>query len=181
MTPELFNLDPVSVYLDYLIRNSLPKNAPLSPKNIILSRVLSGPTIAKYPDTLVIEHRQTGTFHDNALAAGANDLQIDDVLFKSHLTSRLHLNTRRIQADINNCKGWYYGRPILLTIATLTGDPSNGMVNFIVTNSYLGDLYNKSTEGLRDLPQLDELLAAHAATMTDELTKPKPAVVQAVA
>lgn len=181
MTPEVHNLDPVSVYLDYLIRNTLPKSAPLSPKDIILSRVLSGPEIEKRPGVLVIEHRQVRPFQENAMSSDVGVAMINDMLFKSHLTSRLTLNTRRIQADVNNCKGWHYGRPILLTIATMVGTISDGNVSFVITNTYLGDTYTGPTQGLAQLPELLELLDEHNGVMSEELTKPKPAVVRAVA
>lgn len=180
MTPEVLQLDPVSVYLDYLIRSSLPKNAPLSPKDIILSRVLSGALIASYPDTLVIEHRQSRPFNELALTLGDSPA-IEDMLFKSNLTTRQNLNTRRIQPDVNNCKGWHYGRPILLTIATMSGSTDGVTQNFIVTNSYLGEQYAGPTKGLLQLPELKDLLEAHYATMHQELGKDKPGVINAVA
>ena len=180
MTPEVLQLDPVSIYLDYLIRSSLPKNAPLSPKDIILSRVLSGPLIQSFPDTMVIEHRQSRPFNELALTPGDSPA-IDDMLFKSNLTTRQNLNTRRIQPDVNNCKGWHHGRPILVTIATMSGSPDGIHQNFVVTNTYLGDHYTGPTKGLSILPELKELLEAHYATMHQELGKDKPAVTSAVA
>lgn len=189
MKPELLQLDPISIYLDYLIRQSLPKNAPLSPRDIILSRVLSGPCLDNYPNTLVIEHRQTRPFNELALQPGES-LPIDDMMFKSTLTSKLNLTTRRIQADVMNCKGWLYGRPILVTIATIVDASGRAMervlesgepLNFIMTNTYLGEIYKGPTEGLEHLPELKDLLDKHMAELQTESVKSNPSINAAVA
>lgn len=188
MKPELIQLDPVAIYLDYLIRQSLPKNAPLSPKDIILSRVLTGPLVEKYPNTMVIEHRQTKPFSE---LAGRPNLggNIEDRLFKSTLSTRNHLSTRGIQADVTNAAGWYYGRPILLTIATIIDADDHAIekavqgeaMNFIMTNTYLGETYKTSPEGLLQLPELESLLEAHASQLFMERSKSQPIRNSAVA
>lgn len=189
MKPELLQLDPVAIYLDYLIRSSLPKNAPLSPKDIILSRVLSGPVIDKYPNTMVIEHRQTRSFAE-LVGRDNNNCVIDDMLFKSTLSTRNNLSTRRIQPDATNCTGWYFGRPILLTIATIVDTNGQALeraleggepLNFIMTNSYLGDIYKTSTEGLHELPELESLCNSHMEQLYAEQAKDNPMLNTAVA
>jgi hypothetical protein len=188
MKPELIQLDPVAIYLDYLIRQSLPKNAPLSPKDIILSRVLSGPLVEKYPNTMVIEHRQTRPFSELVGRPNKGE-EISDRLFKSTLSTRNHLSTRGIQADVTNTAGWYYGRPILLTIATIVDADEHAIekavqgeaMNFIMTNTYLGDTYKTSPEGMVVLPELESLLEAHAAQIFAERLKSPPGYNSAVA
>ena len=173
-TQLIHRIDPVSLYIEHLIRRSLPRSVALKTNDIVLTKVVQAPELFRIPNTIVLEHRKSErpTALINKINKGG---LIEEGFFKSTQSQNDNLTIRRIAGDPNNSAGWYFGQPLLITLVTLLPfeDPMEETVamgmpvpmQYVMTNHVLN--YPEENEGVETISDLISATAAHTQAIAE--------------